>query len=71
MYSGVYLENSFRIVSKTRTGPVLPMIVRGWPANKLYIIPHTAPDKRLSIADFNLEEKIKKYYKYNFQMNSN
>lgn len=51
-----YFENSFTIVSNTKTGPVLPKIVSGWPANKLYKIPQTAPDKRLSIADLNLKK---------------
>ena len=50
-----YFEKLFNIVSNTRTGPVLPNIVKGWPAKRLYIIPQIAPDKRLSIADF---EKI-------------
>lgn len=35
------------------------MMVIGWPENMLYKMPHTAPDTRLSMADF----KIKKYFK--------
>lgn len=56
--NSIYFEKSFRIVSNTKTGPVLPKIVSGCPANKLYIIPHTAPDNRLSIADFNKKNSL-------------
>ena len=45
-----YLQKSNRIVSNTRTGPVLPRIVKGWPLNKPYKMPQIAPDSRLSIA---------------------
>lgn len=37
------------ILSNTRTGPVLPMIVNGCPENSEYVIPTTAPDNILSI----------------------
>lgn len=45
-----YWQKWLTIVSKTKTGPVLPKIVNGWPANKWYKIPQIAPDRRLSIA---------------------
>lgn len=36
--------------SNTRTGPVEPRIVSGWPENSPYPIPHTNPETRDSIA---------------------
>ena len=44
------MQKRLTIVSKTSTGPVLPKIVNGWPANKWYKHPQIAPDRRLSIA---------------------
>jgi hypothetical protein len=38
------------MVSKTSTGPVLPKMVSGWPANKAYVTPTTAPETKDSIA---------------------
>jgi hypothetical protein len=46
----IYVQNLNTILSKTRTGPVDPMIVSGWPPNKWYEIPHIAPLTRLSMA---------------------
>lgn len=45
-----YLQNLKRIFSKTRTGPVLPRMVRGWPANREYAIPVIEAPNRDSIA---------------------
>lgn len=45
-----YLQNLKRIFSKTNTGPVLPSIVRGCPANNEYAIPVIEAPKRDSIA---------------------
>jgi hypothetical protein len=38
------------IVSNTSTGPVEPIIVRGWPENRCQVTPQIAPLIRLSIA---------------------
>lgn len=65
-----HLQNTFTIFSKTSTGPVLEIIDNGCPANRLYIIPQTAPETRLSIADF--ENKLKSRFKniyYNYKTN--
>lgn len=45
-----HLQISNMIVSNTRIGPVLPMIVSGWPENKWYTVPARAPPKIDSIA---------------------
>lgn len=45
-----HLQNLKRIFSKTKTGPVLPRIVRGCPANKEYAIPVIEAPNRDSIA---------------------
>lgn len=45
-----YLQNLNKIFSNTRTGPVLPRIVRGCPANNEYAIPVNDAPKRDSIA---------------------
>lgn len=37
--TSTYLQNLNSIFSNTRTGPVLPRMVRGWPANSEYAIP--------------------------------
>jgi hypothetical protein len=34
------------MVSKTRMGPVEPMIVRGWPENKPYPTPTIKPENK-------------------------
>jgi len=36
------LQISKAVVSKTSTGPVEPIIVRGWPLNKWYMMPQLA-----------------------------
>jgi hypothetical protein len=38
------------MLSKTSTGPVLPIIVIGWPANNEKLTPQIKPERRLSIA---------------------
>jgi len=48
--SVAYLQNLNTMVSNTSTGPVDPITVSGWPANKWYEMPHIAPLTRLSIA---------------------
>ena len=45
-----YVQKLLTMVSKTSTGPVLPRIVNGWPANRWYKQPQMAPERRLSIA---------------------
>ena len=45
------------MVSKTRTGPVLPMMVSGCPENSAYDIPQMAPDNKLSIVDCRRKQK--------------
>lgn len=45
-----YLQNLKRIFSNTKTGPVLPRIVRGWPANREYATPVSDAPNRDSIA---------------------
>lgn len=44
--ASTYLQNLKRIFSNTKTGPVLPRIVRGWPAKREYATPVSdAPNK--------------------------
>lgn len=45
-----HLQNLKRIFSKTRTGPVLPRMVRGCPAKREYAIPVMEAPNRDSIA---------------------
>lgn len=45
-----YLQNLNKIFSNTKTGPVLPNIVRGCPANNEQAIPVNDAPKRDSIA---------------------
>lgn len=45
-----YLQNLKRIFSNTKTGPVLPRIVRGCPANREYAIPVIEAPNKDSIA---------------------
>ena len=47
-----YKQKLYIIVSKTSTGPVLPIIVSGCPANKCQVIPQIAPLIKLSIAAY-------------------
>lgn len=48
-----YLQNLNNIFSNTSTGPVLPSMVRGWPANREYAIPVMEAPNRDSIALWN------------------
>jgi len=45
-----HLQNLKRIFSKTRTGPVLPRIVRGWPENREKATPVSEAPNRDSMA---------------------
>lgn len=44
------MQNLKRIFSKTKTGPVLPRIVRGWPAKREYTTPVSEAPNRDSMA---------------------
>lgn len=45
-----YLQNLKRTFSNTKTGPVLPRIVRGWPAKRAYATPVNEAPNRDSMA---------------------
>lgn len=44
------MQNLNRIFSNTKTGPVLPRIVRGWPAKREYATPVIEAPNRDSMA---------------------
>lgn len=44
------MQNLKRIFSNTKTGPVLPRIVRGWPAKREYATPVSDAPNRDSMA---------------------
>lgn len=52
-----YLQNLNKIFSNTNTGPVLPKIVRGCPANREYTTPVMEAPNKDSIALCRLKER--------------
>ncbi len=60
-YSHTYLQNLKRIFSKTSTGPVLPRMVRGWPANREYATPVIDAPSKDSIALWSTRCKYREY----------